>query len=678
MKDKHTAAFIQETLELLEVLEASLLELESKPGDMELIGKIFRSLHTIKGAGGMFGYDNIAAFVHDIESVYDRIRNNELEANDEIIDLTLKACDIIKQMVNGESQGDSGDEEILSAFKKYLSPKESATNEEKIIISESAPGEKIIYHISFIPDEDLFFKGTKPTGLLQELSELGDALIIPDTKRIPDLNEINPEKLYTFWDIILSTSKGINSIKDVFIFVEDDCRIEIKEIDKGDLKGGLDYYQNIVDKKDEVISPSLKTVKKTIIKNDKIENKKQNRPNDKPAAENISSIRVSSDKLDMLVNLVGELVTVQARLAQTADKKKDPELLQISEIVERLTWELRDNALNIRMLPIGSTFNKFNRLVRDLSKELGKEVELITDGGETELDKNVIEKLNDPLVHIIRNCIDHGIENGEERIKKGKIKSGKIFLSAKHSGTHVLIKIEDDGAGLNKEAILKKAFERGVISEDAKLSDKEIYSLIFQPGFSTAKEITNVSGRGVGLDVVKTAIESLRGAVDVESKPDSGTVITLKLPLTLAIIEGLIVRIDEDFFAIPLSFVEECVELTSETKNKSNGRNLLKVRGELIPYIPLRERFHVSKNLPSIEQIVVVTEDGAKTGLVVDEIIGERQTVIKSLGSFYKNVEVMSGATVLGDGTVALIMDVPKLINSEIIEEKRFVETYAQ
>jgi two-component system chemotaxis sensor kinase CheA len=679
MKDKHTAAFVQETFELLEVLETALLELETKPGDKELIGKVFRALHTIKGAGGMFGYDDIAAFVHDIESVFDKIRNDELKVNNEIIDLTLKARDIIKQMVNGENAADLNDKEILSAFKKYLSVQEPVINEEKVTVPENVPGEKIVYKIFFVPDEDLFFKGTKPTGLLQELCELGDAIIIPDTKRIPDLNEINPEKLYTSWNIILSTSKGINSIKDVFIFVEDDCRIEIKEIDKGELKGGVDYYQSIINKKEEDSTQLNKDVKKVTSSADKSENKKQNIKNNKPAAtENISSIRVSSDKLDLLVNLVGELVTVQARLAQTADKKKDPELLQISEIVERLTWELRDNALNIRMLPIESTFNKFNRLVRDLSRELGKEVELITDGGETELDKNVIEKLNDPLVHIIRNCIDHGIENGEERIKKGKDKSGKIFLSAMHSGTHVLIKIEDDGAGLNKEAILKKAVERGVISEDAKLSDKEIYNLIFQPGFSTAKEITNVSGRGVGLDVVKTAIESLRGTFDVESKTDSGTIITLKLPLTLAIIEGLIVRIDEDFFAIPLSFVEECVELTLETKKKSNGRNLLRVRGEIIPYIPLRKKFNILNNTPSIEQVVIINEDGTKTGLVVDEIIGERQTVIKSLGSYYKNVDVMSGATVLGDGTVALIIDVPKLIYSEIIEEKLFVETYSE
>ena len=375
-----------------------------------------------------------------------------------------------------------------------------------------------------------------------------------------------------------------------------------------------------------------------------------------------------------MVNLVGELVTVQARLTQSANIKNDSEFIQIAEIVERLTWELRENALSIRMLPIESTFNKFNRLVRDLSKELGKKVDLITEGGETELDKNVIEKLNDPLVHIIRNCIDHGIENPETRKAKGKAETGKIIISALHSGTHVHIKIEDDGGGLNKEAILNKAVERGLIGPDAKLTDKEIFGLILQAGFSTAKEITNVSGRGVGLDVVKSAIETLRGSISIESSQGAGTIITLKLPLTLAIIEGLIIRIDEEHFVIPLSFVEECIELKADDKNKEGRRNLLNVRDEIVPYISLRKRFDIRNNQPEIEQVVVINNNNSKTGLLVDEIIGEHQTVIKSLGKYYKNIEVLSGATVLGNGTVALIMDVPKIIEEEIKLEESLIK----
>jgi two-component system chemotaxis sensor kinase CheA len=373
---------------------------------------------------------------------------------------------------------------------------------------------------------------------------------------------------------------------------------------------------------------------------------------------------------------MGELVTVQARLAQTASTSHIPELLAISEDVERLTWELRENALNIRMLPIGSTFNKFNRLVRDLSKELGKEVELVTDGGETELDKNVIEKLNDPLVHIIRNSIDHGIELPEKRLEKNKDRCGKVYLSAMHSGTHVIIEIKDDGAGLNKKGILDKAIEKGLIAPDAELTDKEIFALIFHAGFSTAKKVTNVSGRGVGMDVVRSAIESLRGIIEVESKEGEWSKIILKLPLTLAIIEGLIVRIDKEYFVIPLSFVEECIELTSAKKKETNGRNYLNVRSEIIPYIPLRDKFSLTENKPEIEQVVVIKDSTLKAGLVVDEIIGEHQTVIKSLGKYYKHVEVMSGATVLGDGTVALIIDISKLLDEEVkLEEKQFHKT---
>ena len=314
--------------------------------------------------------------------------------------------------------------------------------------------------------------------------------------------------------------------------------------------------------------------------------------------------------------------------------------------------------------------------MRDLSKDLDKKIELETSGGDTELDKNVIEKLGDPLVHIIRNSIDHGIEKPEERVSKGKDETGKIFLSAMHSGTHVFIKIEDDGKGLNRDLIYQKAIERGLVSPGVELADSEIFKLIFHPGFSTAQTVTNVSGRGVGMDVVQNAITSLRGTVEVDSYPGEGTSITLKLPLTLAIIEGLMVRIDKDYFVVPLSYVEECIEFNAALMQQTkNGRKLINFRNEIVPYIPLRDKFGIVNNKPEIQQVIVINDSGKKTGLVVDEIIDKHQTVIKSLGKFYKNIEVMSGATVLGDGSVALIIDIPKLINSEINEEKLLVET---
>jgi two-component system chemotaxis sensor kinase CheA len=366
---------------------------------------------------------------------------------------------------------------------------------------------------------------------------------------------------------------------------------------------------------------------------------------------------------------VGELVTVQARLTQTTSAFHSTELDAIAEEVERLTVELRDNTLNIRMLPIGTTFGRFKRLVRDLSGELGKEIELATEGAETELDKTVIEKLNDPLVHLIRNSIDHGIESPAVRVSQGKPGTGTILLSAVHSGGNVIVRIKDDGKGLDKEAILAKAVEKGLVAPNVEINEKDLFGFIFHPGFSTAKNVTNVSGRGVGMDVVKRAIETLHGSIDIKSVKGSGTVITVTLPLTLAIVEGLLVAIGKNHFVIPLSLVEECVELTPEDIKKTHGKNIAFIRNELVPYIRLRNEFNIHGERPVIEQIVVTGRNGERIGFVVDKVIGEHQTVIKSLGKFYRNVEGISGATILGDGTVALIVDVPNISkNAELAE----------
>ena len=383
------------------------------------------------------------------------------------------------------------------------------------------------------------------------------------------------------------------------------------------------------------------------------------------------NIRVSSRKLDKLMNLVGELVTVQARLSQTSPNKNDPELDSIAEEVSRLTGELRETAMDIRMMPIGKTFSTFKRLVRDLSIELGKEVELITDGSETEMDKTVIEKLNDPLVHIIRNSIDHGIELPGERERNGKQRKGTVHLSAMHSGGQVLISIQDDGAGIDPEDLRAKALETGLISPDAELSEKEIISLIFTPGFTTAAKVTNVSGRGVGMDVVKRTIGALGGTVEINSRRGTGTTIMLKLPLTLAIIEGLLVKTGSEYFVLPLSAVDECVELTAEDITKSHGRHIANVRGQIVPYIRLREKFIVEGTAPDREQIVIIASGGQRAGFVVDSVIGEHQTVIKPLGTLFRNIEGLSGATILGDGTVALIIDIAKLLKIFEREEVR-------
>jgi two-component system chemotaxis sensor kinase CheA len=359
--------------------------------------------------------------------------------------------------------------------------------------------------------------------------------------------------------------------------------------------------------------------------------------------------------------MVGELVTVQARLSQAAANRNDSELLAIAEEIERLTAELRDNSLNMRMLPIGTTFSKFKRLVRDLSGELGKKIELKTLGAETEIDKTVIEKLNDPLVHLIRNSLDHGIEMPEVRRKAGKPETGTVLLSATHSGDSVEITIQDDGKGLDRTAIFAKGVEKGLISADAHLSESEIFNLIFAPGFSTASVITGVSGRGVGMDVVKRAIEALRGSIDIKSRAGEGSTITIRIPLTLAIIECLLISVAGDTFALPLSIVEECVELSQADIARAHGRHLINVRDQIVPYIPLREEFEISEEPPAIQQVVITNHNGNRVGFVTDQVIGQHQSVIKTLGRMCKEVKGISGATILGDGSVALILDVNHL-----------------
>jgi two-component system chemotaxis sensor kinase CheA len=335
----------------------------------------------------------------------------------------------------------------------------------------------------------------------------------------------------------------------------------------------------------------------------------------------------------------------------------------------RLTGDLRDSILNIRMLPIGATFSKFRRLVRDLSTELGKEIEMTTAGEDTELDKTVIEKLNDPLVHMIRNCCDHAIGTPDVRIAKGKPRQGTIHLAAVHSGDSVYISITDDGAGLDKNVILAKAVENGLVQSGTELTEKEIFALIFAPGFSTAKEVTSVSGRGVGMDVVKRSIEELRGSIDIQSEFGKGTTITVRIPLTLAIIESLLVRIGTDHYMFPLSLVDECMFLTNDHKKQAHGRHFVQVREKVVPYIHLRKQFAVTGAPPAIEQLVITVIDGNRVGFVVDNIVGQYQTVIKSLGNAYRHVEGVSGATILGNGSVALILDVPQLYHAAVLEE---------
>jgi two-component system chemotaxis sensor kinase CheA len=696
----------EEAAELLAELESSLLELEETPEDTEIIGRVFRCLHTIKGSGAMFGFDDIAAFTHEVETTFDLIREGKIAVTGELVGITLSACDHIRSLLESSDGGAAPDKKhgntLIASLRKLTgntadSPPEAAsehTDESGQGASDNAEATETSYRIRFRPDRSLLTTGFNPILLLNELRELGPCKVVAQTNEIPPLEEIDPEECYTYWDVILTTNRGINAIRDLFIFIEDVCTISVDVIDdgedadeeapvevrvsnhkklgeilveKGDLKpedisGALSAQKPIGQLLMEAgaVDPGL--IESACAEQEHIKQLRKNRQ----ANETISTLRVPADRLDTLVNLVGELVTVQARLSQLAALQNHPEFLSVAEVVERLTEDLRDNVMNIRMVPIGTTFSKFKRLVRDLASDLGKNVVLETQGAETELDKTVIERLNDPLIHLIRNSIDHGIESPEIRKAMNKPGQGTVRISAAHSGAFVLIRITDDGAGLDKEAIRDKAVTKGMVSPDADLSDKDVFALIFTPGFSTAEKLTSISGRGVGMDVVKRNIEALRGSIEIESKKGTGTTITLKLPLTLAIIDGLLVRIGEGQFVIPLPVVQECVELTPDQKARSNGRDLAHVRGEIVPYIRLRDRFLIEGRPPEIEQIIITGACADKVGLVVDQVIGERQTVIKNLGKMFQYVEDISGATILGDGKVALIVDVPKLVQAEI------------
>jgi two-component system chemotaxis sensor kinase CheA len=677
--------------ELLADLETSLLALEETPEDSELIARVFRALHTIKGSGAMTGFDDIATFTHDIENVFELVRNGKLKVTKMLVDLTLRAGDRIRSMLD-ESQSRSTSwtceaVEIINALRELLpepdAPKGSPLDTPPPEM-EDQQVEKT-YRIFFRPDGGIFLRGANPVLLLDELRQLGQCSVLAHTDAIPDLEAIDPEKCHTSWDVILTSRRGLNAIRDVFLFVEDECELTIEVVDAlgpGEDLAPAKRLGEILIERGHLSHEKLREaliaqkrigellVDKGLVEQGKVESCLVEQEHIKAVRtrhtkeEQTSSIRVPAEKLDVLVNLVGEMVTVQARLSQTAASMDHAELLSISEEVERLTAELRDNTMSIRMLPIGTIFSKFKRLVRDLSGELGKEILLETEGGETELDKTIIERLNDPLVHLIRNSIDHGIETPEVRKSAGKPAEGSLRLSAMHSGASVLITITDDGVGLDAQAIRAKAVERGLIKAEKELSENELFSLIFVPGFSTARQISTLSGRGVGMDVVKRCIDTLHGAIDVTSTKGMGTTVTLKLPLTLAIIDGLLVKVGEGSYVLPLSLVEECVELTRRDVARTHGRQITHLRGQIVPYIRLRETFSVNGPMPDTEQIVITGPPEGKIGFVVDRVVGQHQTVIKNMGRMYQNVDVISGATILGDGTVALIVDVTKLVRA--------------
>ncbi|MEI6557155.1 MAG: chemotaxis protein CheA [Rhodospirillaceae bacterium] len=678
--------FRQEASELLVQLETTLLDLEAAPEDKALVDQAFRSLHTLKGSGAMFGWEALAAFTHHIETAFQMVRDGLLPASKDLVSLTLASLDHIQVLLDQPDQADRvRGEALLAAYADLAAAAGSSLGPGAAGPRKPAPAalpdHERVFRIRWRPARDLLACGGNPLLLLDEVRALGPCTVTPLADAVPILDDLDPESCYLGWDVVLTTRRSRAAIDDVFIFVACDSELMIDEIPVDESQADSPRLGDILIKRGDVGRADLDEelghqqrlgsllVQAGKVSEDRVASalgeqrhlREAVKARDSAGAAGGGTIRVPAERLDALMDQVGELVIAQARLMQ-ATAGGGPLLKSIAEDIERLAGELRDTTMSVRMLPIGTLFNRFRRVVHDLSRELGKPVELTMAGEDTELDKTVIESLNDPLVHLIRNAMDHGIGTPEQRRAQGRPETGRLHLSAVHSGASVLITIEDDGRGLDRAAIRAKAEERGLLQPGQEVTDTELFGCIFLPGFSTAAAVTNISGRGVGMDVVKKAIDGLRGTIEVTSEPGHGTAITLKLPLTLAIIDGLLVRLETERYIVPLSAVEECVELTRAEDQRSDGRSFLNIRGDIVAFVRLRRLFGVEGSAPALQKVVIVAVGEARIGLVVDQVLGQHQTVIKSLSRLHDDLEGFSGATILGDGSVALILDVPHLV----------------
>ncbi len=664
--------FRAEAAELLACLEATLLDLGDRPEDRALVDTAFRALHTIKGSGAMFGFEQVAAFTHDFETAFDRVRRGEVPVGRDLVNVSLSAKDYIRGLIEEpEATAPIIGEAILAELEQLLGT--AATAAADGVPAASAPpavaaaavqpaGDGWRIGIAFAPD--VLRNGTNPLALLDELRDLGPCTVVPRLDALPELPGLDPESLVLGWDVTLRGPATRAAIEDVFLFVRDEMVLTLEP-------AGLALPDAAPPEPAEVLAPApvaaapvppaappvTPSAAPVAAGSDARAAAAARRAEERPA----SSVRVEAERLDELMDRVGELVIAQARLSQLAGLSADPGLKGIAEEIERLSARLRDTTMSIRMVAIGALFGRFRRLIHDLSRDLGKPVEFVTGGEDTELDKTVIERLADPLVHLIRNAIDHGIEAPGRRAAAAKAATGRITLTAEHVGAQVLVSVRDDGAGLDAARIRAKAEEKGLCAPGAVLTDQQIYQFLFAPGFSTAATISALSGRGVGMDVVKKTIESLRGTIDIATEPGGGTTVALRLPLTLAIIEGLLIRVGEGRYVIPLAAVEECVELPAGERG-GRGRDFLNIRGALVPFLRLRSLFGAAGEPELHQKVIIVAAGEARVGLVADQIIGNHQTVIKSLSKLHADVATFSGATILGDGTAALIIDVGRLV----------------
>ncbi|ARO31656.1 histidine kinase chemotaxis protein CheA 2 [Rhizobium sp. NXC14] len=658
------AVFRTEAAECLEAIETGLLDLTHQLDNRDLVDAVFRGLHTLKGSGAMFGFEALAAFTHHCETAFDRVRKGEVAATSELVAAVLAAQDHMRALVDqpDADHGDTG-HKLLAQLQAAVGAKAAAPATVAAPVREASTKKtRNSWRIRFSLPANSMANGTNPLGLLDELRDLGECTVRADTSAIPPLDGLTPTELYISWDVTLMSEQDRSAIDDVFIFVLDDMELSVEEID-GTVAATAAPAETMPVPAAAASAPPPPVPAAAVPEFRPVEAVPVKR--EAPAASQAKAaenVRVPAERLDELMDRVGELVIAQSRLSQLASASTDIALRSVSEEIERLSGELRDTMMVLRMVPVATLFSRFRRLVHDLARETGKVIELVTEGESTEVDKTVIERLADPLVHLVRNSIDHGLEVPADRLAAGKAKAGTVTLSARQAGGEVIISIKDDGRGINRERVRAKAESSGLIHPGQPLSDPELLQLIFAPGFSTAAAITNLSGRGVGMDVVKKTVEELRGAIDIVSVPGQGSEVSLRIPLTLAIIDGLLVRVGTGRYVIPLSAVEECLELSLEEDLRSRGRSFISLRDSLVPFLRLRDLFRTGTK-PDVHQKVVVISTGTeRVGLVVDQIIGDHQTVIKSMSKLHNDVATFSGATILGDGSVALILDVGHLV----------------
>jgi two-component system chemotaxis sensor kinase CheA len=698
---KFLQTFFEEVTEHLSVLESGLLTLEQNPEDVEVLNRIFRSVHTIKGAGPIFGFTTMSRFAHKVETLLDPLRNRKVSATRQIIDLLLESADCLNMLVEAAKNGTVIDEnktvlDLEARLETYMTvpapaPGQKPASGPSAAFATPAPvtSARQTYQISWTPGEDLFQRGLNPIKLFEEMGRLGTVTsCVLDTSRLPGLADLDPERCYLSWTCALETDYPPEDIESVFEFTAPPGGLTITPLSSSSpaaqpvKEPDPEPVRSVVDEEDdpqlaEVFFGQMPDSLGAILVEQKAVTQAQlakalNRQDTLRAKSKgqkaEASMRVDTEKVDKLVNLVGELVITQSMLSDLGGRfeiKHLPILQERLLQLERNTREIQEDVMGIRMLPIGTAFNRFPRLVRDLSAKVGKNIQLLISGEETELDRSVIESIGDPLTHLLRNASDHGLEPPEERVAAGKPEQGTIRLNAFHEGGKICITVEDDGRGLNRDKILAKAIEQRIITGKDTLSDDQVWALIFHPGFSTAEKLTDVSGRGVGMDVVKRNIETLGGIVSIKTVTGRGTIFTLRLPLTLAIMEGMTIRVGKDTYIVPLLSILESIQPKAGMVKTLIGKGeVVNVRGVFHPMVRLYEVFDLQpehKN-PAEAILLIMETEGERVVVMVDEILGQQQVVIKSIEQNFRKVDGVAGATILGDGTVGLILDVRGLV----------------